>query len=171
MAFLFHSLSYTLLPLFQLLHQLFPRRSPSFLLPTFLPLSLGVWIIIYNICRGDEGEGMGVLNHQTPPHMKAAPSSGLHYWHTDIWDIFFHFSNNRRFDLWTGIRISLQESYRWKDNREWEICPRGEKLILSSRTVLLVIPSFGPVGNCFVAIQRTHLLSPYKLFSESFWIL
>jgi len=30
------------------------------------------------------GERGDALNQQTPPHMKAAPSSGLHYWHTDI---------------------------------------------------------------------------------------
>lgn len=124
-----------------------PGPSPLFLcvsrLFRFISLSPALWIIIYNICGGEEeGERGGVLNHQTPQHMKAAPSSGPHYGHTDIWDIFFRFSNNRAFDLWTGIRISLQKSYRWKDNREWDICPQREReneFILTYRSRFAVL--------------------------------
>lgn len=90
------------------------------------------------------------------PHMKAAPSSGPHYWRTDIWDIFFRFSDNRPFDLWTGIRISLQKSYRWKDNRAQEICLWREKMNWSSRTAQDSFPS-RPSGICFGSdLARTH---------------
>ncbi len=134
-----------------------------FIRPSFSELSYITFV--------EEGEGV-LLNHQTPPHMKAPPSSGLHYWHTDIWDIFFRFSNNRLFDLWAGIRISLQKSYRWKDNREWDICPvreRERKWIYPH--VLLVIPSLQPCWDLFCSdssrshreLDFCHLKNPFSV--------
>lgn len=149
----------------KLLHQLFPARSLS-VFPSSFSQCLNYHI--ERLWRRRGGRHGCAEPPGPPPHMKAAPSSGLHYWHTDIWDIFFRFSNNRLFDLWTGIRISLQEGYRWKDNREWEICTGGEKMIFSSRTAHDSFLS-ALLGIVLLRFGKSSSVT-LKTLSELFWI-
>lgn len=59
--------------------------------------------------------GGGALSHQKPRNMKAAPSSGPHYWHTDISDIFFSFCETiGPFDLWRGIKSFAAQKLQMK---------------------------------------------------------